>query len=208
MHIVEVGLRQGLVHPITCVPDLIALETDTREWNSKLAHHLWWTWMKSKMTHIIIFCDHVNLVVPTSETSFQVSRIFWKPRWPSDADQKKKDGLQMSYIFIKSMAGSSEYSENPKVQLEVPDSMKGVFGSSSFNYARLGISRIYELIRGNRVSRNKSMSSVVRKFDTPMWNHAAIPFLMWVFFFFALVRKGIYIKTGTKRPSKQTIERL
>ena len=38
--IVEVVLRQGLVHPITCVPYLIALETDPLEANQKLAHHL------------------------------------------------------------------------------------------------------------------------------------------------------------------------
>ncbi|MED6181067.1 hypothetical protein PIB30_015983 [Stylosanthes scabra] len=40
LKIVEVVLRQGLVHPITCVPYLIALETDPLELNSKLAHHL------------------------------------------------------------------------------------------------------------------------------------------------------------------------
>ena len=40
MQIVEVVLRQGLVHPITCVPYLIALEADPVEANSKLAHHL------------------------------------------------------------------------------------------------------------------------------------------------------------------------
>lgn len=40
LQIVEVVLRQGLVHPITCVPYLIALETDPLESNSKLAHHL------------------------------------------------------------------------------------------------------------------------------------------------------------------------
>lgn len=40
MQIVEIVLRQGLVHPITCVPFLIALETDPQEGNSKLAHHL------------------------------------------------------------------------------------------------------------------------------------------------------------------------
>lgn len=38
--IVEIVLRQGLVHPITCVPYLIALETDPEEVNSKLAHTL------------------------------------------------------------------------------------------------------------------------------------------------------------------------
>lgn len=40
LQIVEVVLRQGLVHPITCVPFLIALETDPLEANSTLAHHL------------------------------------------------------------------------------------------------------------------------------------------------------------------------
>ncbi|CAM0905131.1 unnamed protein product [Alopecurus aequalis] len=40
LKIVEIVLRQGLVHPITCVPHLIALETDPVEGNSKLAHHL------------------------------------------------------------------------------------------------------------------------------------------------------------------------
>ncbi|KAK9118958.1 hypothetical protein Scep_017051 [Stephania cephalantha] len=40
LKIVEVVLRQGLVHPITCVPYLIALETDLLESNWKLAHHL------------------------------------------------------------------------------------------------------------------------------------------------------------------------
>lgn len=36
----EIVLRQGLVHPITCVPFLIALETDPLEANVKLAHQL------------------------------------------------------------------------------------------------------------------------------------------------------------------------
>lgn len=40
LQIVEIVLRQGLVHPITCVPYLIALEADPLESNSKLAHHL------------------------------------------------------------------------------------------------------------------------------------------------------------------------
>lgn len=40
VQIVEIVLRQGLVHPITCVPYLVALETDPLEVNSKLAHLL------------------------------------------------------------------------------------------------------------------------------------------------------------------------
>lgn len=36
----EVVLRQGLVHPITCVPYLIALVADPQDANAKLAHHL------------------------------------------------------------------------------------------------------------------------------------------------------------------------
>lgn len=51
--IVEVVLRQGLVHPITCVPSLIALETDPEEVNSKLAHHLLMN-MNEKYTLFIV----------------------------------------------------------------------------------------------------------------------------------------------------------
>ncbi|KAI8011546.1 Sister chromatid cohesion protein SCC2 [Camellia lanceoleosa] len=119
MKIVEIVLRQGLVHPTTCVPYLIALETGPEEANSMLAHHL-----------------------------------------------------------LMNMNENSENS-NPKVQLKVPDSMKGKFDNGSFNYARLGVSRIHKLIRGNRVSRNKFMSRVVCKFDTPSWNPSVIPFLMY-----------------------------
>ncbi|KAI8534083.1 hypothetical protein RHMOL_Rhmol10G0060800 [Rhododendron molle] len=143
--IVEIVLRQGLVHPITCVPFLIALETDPQEGNSKLAHHLL-----------------MNM----------------NEKYPAFFESRLGDGLQMSFIFIRSMAGSSE-NPNTRVQLKVPESMKGTFESGSFNYARLGVSRIYKLIRGNRISRNKFMSSVVRKFDTPIWNNSVIPFLMY-----------------------------
>ncbi|KAI8548414.1 hypothetical protein RHMOL_Rhmol07G0271800 [Rhododendron molle] len=143
--IVEIVLRQGLVHPITCVPFLIALETDPQEGNSKLTHHLL-----------------MNM----------------NEKYPAFFERRLGDGLQMSLIFIRSMAGSSE-NPNTRVQLKVPESMKGTFESGSFNYARLGVSRIYKLIRGNRISRNKFMSSVVRKFDTPIWNNSVIPFLMY-----------------------------
>ncbi|XAR51675.1 hypothetical protein NMG60_11006373 [Bertholletia excelsa] len=143
--IVEIVLRQGLVHPITCVPYLIALETDPLEATSKLAHHLL-----------------MNM----------------NEKYPAFFESRLGDGLQMSFLFISSMVGSSE-NPNPKAQIKVPDSMKGKVDNGSFTYARLGVCRIYKLIRGNRLSRNKFMSSVVRKFDTPSWNHYVVPFLMY-----------------------------
>ncbi|OWM83476.1 hypothetical protein CDL15_Pgr012957 [Punica granatum] len=42
--------------------------------------------------------------------------------------------------------------------------------------ARVGVSRIYMLIRGNQVSRNKFMASIMRKFDNPAWNDSVVPF--------------------------------
>ncbi|KAA8530427.1 hypothetical protein F0562_005136 [Nyssa sinensis] len=146
LKIVEVVLRQGLVHPITCVPYLIALETDPQEVNSKLAHHLL-----------------MNM----------------NEKYPAFFESRLGDGLQMSFIFIQSMSASSPENSNPKFQSKLPSNMKGKSDSGSFAYARLGVSRIYKLIRGNRVSRNKFMSSVVRKFDTPSWNSSVIPFLMY-----------------------------
>lgn len=140
LKIVEIALRQGLVHPITCVPCLIALETDPQEVNSKLAHHLL-----------------MNM----------------NEKYPAFFESRLGDGLQMSFIFIQSMTGISPERFQSKA------SVKGKSEGGSFAYARLGVSRIYKLIRGNRVSRNKFMSSVVRKFDTPRWNDSVIPFLMY-----------------------------
>ncbi|KAF6145287.1 hypothetical protein GIB67_041482 [Kingdonia uniflora] len=57
--------------------------------------------------------------------------------------------------------------------------MKAKSDGNTFVHARLGVSRIYKLIRGNRVSRNKFLSSIVRKFDSPSCNQSVIPFLMY-----------------------------
>ncbi|KAJ4973526.1 hypothetical protein NE237_006700 [Protea cynaroides] len=143
LKIVEAVLRQGLVHPITCVPYLIALETDPQEVNTKLAHHLL-----------------MNM----------------NEKYPAFFESRLGDGLQMSFGFIQLMTGNSlEYANQNKVH----GNLKGRSDGGSLNYARLGVSRIYKLIRGNHVSRNKFMSSIVRKFDSPSGNHSLIPFLMY-----------------------------
>ncbi|KAJ6843346.1 nipped-B-like protein [Iris pallida] len=38
---------------------------------------------------------------------------------------------------------------------------------------------MYRLIRGNRISRNKFMHSIVRKFESGTWNYASVPFLVY-----------------------------
>ncbi|CAA3017388.1 nipped-B isoform X1 [Olea europaea subsp. europaea] len=143
LKIVEIVLRQGLVHPITCVPYLIALETDPLEVNSKLAHHLL-----------------MNM----------------NEKYPSFFESRLGDGLQLSFIFIQTMNQGSLENLNLKAQSRLSNNMKG---KSDTAYARLGVSRIYKLIRGNRISRNKFMSSVLRKFETPSWNDSVIPFLIY-----------------------------
>ncbi|KAK6928115.1 Sister chromatid cohesion C-terminal domain [Dillenia turbinata] len=144
LKIVEVVLRQGLVHPITCVPYLVALETDPQEVNTKLAHHLL-----------------MNM----------------NEKYPAFFESRLGDGLQMSFLFMESLTNHGYL--NPKVQSKVPGHVKGKTDGGSFAYSKLGVSRIYKLIRGNRISRNKFMSSVVRKFDMPSWNDLAIPFLIY-----------------------------
>ncbi|KAL5741371.1 hypothetical protein ACOSP7_028103 [Xanthoceras sorbifolium] len=146
LKIVEIVLRQGLVHPITCVPYLIALETDPLEVNSKLAHHLL-----------------MNM----------------NEKYPAFFESRLGDGLQMSFTFIQTLSSGSPESPNQKLQSKAPGNMKGKSDAVSLTQGRLGVSRIYKLIRGNRNSRNKFMSSIVRKFDNPCWNNSVIPFLMY-----------------------------
>ncbi|KAK7271858.1 hypothetical protein RJT34_28101 [Clitoria ternatea] len=143
LKIVEIVLRQGLVHPITCVPYLIALETDPLESNSKLAHHLL-----------------MNM----------------NEKYPAFFESRLGDGLQMSFMFIQSISSSSENVDH-KSQSKIPASGKGKPEAGSLAQARLGVSRIYKLIRGSRISRNKFMSSIVRKFDNPRWSKLVISFL-------------------------------
>ncbi|PPD97068.1 hypothetical protein GOBAR_DD05928 [Gossypium barbadense] len=146
LKIVEVVLRQGLVHPITCVPCLIALETDPLDVNQKLAHHLL-----------------MNM----------------NEKYPAFFESRLGDGLQLSFIFMRSISGNAHENPNEKSQSKLPGNLKGKSDAGSLTQARLGVSRIYKLIRGNRVARNKFMSSIVRKFDTPIWNDSVIPFLMY-----------------------------
>ncbi|XP_073147222.1 sister chromatid cohesion protein SCC2 isoform X2 [Henckelia pumila] len=146
LKIVEVVLRQGLVHPITCVPYLIALETDPQEVNSKLAHHLL-----------------MNM----------------NEKYPAFFESRLGDGLQLSFMFIHSMNDSIAEIPNHKLHSIVSNSVKGRSDAGTSAYARLGVSRIYKLIRTNRVSRNRFMFSVVRKFEMPRFNNYVIPFLMY-----------------------------
>ncbi|GFQ01435.1 nipped-b-like protein [Phtheirospermum japonicum] len=142
-HIVEIVLRQGLVHPISCVPHLIALETDPQEVNSNLAHHLL-----------------MNM----------------NEKYPAFCESRLGDGLQLSFIFIHSM--NSEI-PNLKAQARLSNYAKGKSDGGSSNLAKHGVARIYKLIRGNRVSRNRFMSSVVHKFETPAWSDSVVPFLIY-----------------------------
>ncbi|XP_031407003.1 sister chromatid cohesion protein SCC2 isoform X3 [Punica granatum] len=144
LKIVEVVLRQGLVHPITCVPYLIALETDPQEANSKLAHHLL-----------------MNM----------------NEKYPAFFESRLGDGLQMSFIFIQVINGASS-EDASQSNFKGPGNTRGKSDGAALAQARLGVSRIYKLIRGNRVSRNKFMASIVRKFDNPAWNDSVVPFLM------------------------------
>lgn len=99
-------------------------------------------------------------------------------RYPAFFESRLGDGLQLSFIFMQSICSISPENLNQKHQSKAAGNLKGKSEGSSLTQARLGVSRIYKLIRGNRVSRNKFMSSIVRKFDNPSWSNSVIPFLM------------------------------
>lgn len=75
------------------------------------------------------------------------------------------------------MNGVALDNSNLKAQGRIFNTTKGKPDGSSM-HARHGVARIYKLIRGNRVSRNRFMSSVVNKFEMPTWSDSVIPFLM------------------------------
>ncbi|PKU66619.1 sister chromatid cohesion protein SCC2 isoform X2 [Dendrobium catenatum] len=135
LKIVEIVLRQGLVHPMTSVPCLIALESDPLEVNSKLAH---------------------QLLMNMNE------------KYPSFFECRLGDGLQMSFKFIQSIAKNVG-----------SNNARGKFDAVVIAHIRQGISRIYRLIRGNRISRNKFMHSIVRKFESGYGYIPSVSFLLY-----------------------------
>ncbi|XP_065037401.1 sister chromatid cohesion protein SCC2-like [Musa acuminata AAA Group] len=137
LKIVEIVLRQGLVHPITCVPYLIALEIDPLDVNSKLAHHLL-----------------MNM----------------NEKYPAFFESRLGDGLQMSFKFVQCIASNHNL---------VSGLQKGKSDGTPIAYVRPGISRIYRLIRGNRIARNKFIHSIVRKFESGGGNYLPIGFLVY-----------------------------
>jgi len=142
LKVVEIVLRQGLVHPMTCVPQLIALEVDQLESNWKLAHRL---------------LMHMN------------------EKYPSFFESRLGDGLQLSFSFIQSGAA---YSVQEACSIK-PTVLKAKEISSAAVFAKSGIARIYKLIRSNRNSRNKFLSSVIRKFDSGASGIQSVPFLVY-----------------------------
>lgn len=84
----------------------------------------------------------------------------------------------MSFIFMQSISQvTSEANQSLQQKGSTNMSAKNDNTSSTLTQARLGVSRIYKLIRGNRISRNKFMTSIVRKFDIPTWSGSVISFL-------------------------------
>lgn len=67
---------------------------------------------------------------------------------------------------------------NNKSPAKLFNHVKGKAEVGSSTFARHGVARIYKLIRGNRISRNRFMSSIVHKFETPTCSDSVIPFLM------------------------------
>ena len=101
-------------------------------------------------------------------------------RYPSFFESRLGDGLQLSFKFIQSGASTSPQTQ---VTPKTPGSLRSKLDATSAFSAKAGISRAYKLIRGSRISRNKFISSVVRKFDVSAWGHLSLSFLVYVLLF-------------------------
>ena len=124
---------------------------------------------------VILWLDFTIFYIFRSSSVGALTPLDISIRYPAFFESRLGDGLQMSFIFMQSISQVySESNQNPQQK----GSGKNDHTSSSLTQARLGVSRIYKLIRGNRISRNKFMTSIVRKFDNPTWSGSVISFLM------------------------------
>jgi cohesin loading factor subunit SCC2 len=97
-------------------------------------------------------------------------------RYPLFFESRLGDGLLLSFAFIQSGAANCVQRASPVK----PTAIKPKDPSSPASFAKPGISRIYKLIRSSRNSRNKFLSSVIRKFDFGASGIQSVPFLVYV----------------------------
>ncbi|GJP42691.1 hypothetical protein CLOM_g2230 [Closterium sp. NIES-68] len=146
LKLVEIVLHQGLVLPVTCVPQLIALQVDPDETTWKTAHHL------------------LSLINDRWGNYRFIENRF------SDG-MRLAYGFMRALSAALSNAHPSPAIKTPnKAKPDVPSpaipsAAAHAASAKLLGIARDGLGRVYKLIRGNRSARNNILLSIIRKFD-------------------------------------------
>ncbi|CAI5474211.1 unnamed protein product [Closterium sp. Yama58-4] len=146
LKLVEIVLNQGLVLPVTCVPQLIALQVDPDETTWKTSHHLlslindrWgnYRFIENRFTDGMRLAYGFMRALSAHPTNTQSNPAM---KTPTKADSNAS----------RTASGPATHAANAKL----------------LGLAREGLGRVYKLIRGNRSSRNNIFLSIIRKFDS------------------------------------------
>ncbi|CAI7820732.1 unnamed protein product [Closterium sp. NIES-53] len=145
LKLVEIVLNQGLVLPVTCVPQLIALQVDPDETTWKTSHHLlslindrWgnYRFIENRFTDGMRLAYGFMRALSAHPTYTQSNPAI---KTPTKADPNSP----------RTTSSPATHAANAKL----------------LGQAREGLGRVYKLIRGNRSSRNNILLSILRKFD-------------------------------------------
>jgi len=122
------------------------------------------------------FCPFAQVITFGGLSAFCIHLINLCNRYPSFFESRLGDGLLYSFAFIQSGAANC-------VQCATavkPTALYSKDPSTPASFAKPGISRLYKLIRYARNSRNKFLTSVIRKFDFAVSGLQSFPFLVYV----------------------------
>lgn len=123
------------------------------------------------------FCPFAMVIIFEGLSTIYINLRNLYCRYPSFFESRLGDGLLLSFAFIQSGAAGCVQRASPMKATATKPNDPG----SPASFAKPGISRIYKLIRSSRNSRNKFLSSVIRKFDFGASGIQSIPFLMYVY---------------------------
>ncbi|CAI5971253.1 unnamed protein product [Closterium sp. NIES-64] len=145
LKLVEIVLNQGLVLPVTCVPQLIALQVDPDETTWKTSHHL--------LSLINDRWGNYRFIENRFTDGMRLAYGFMRALSGHPTNTQSNPAIKTP---TKADPNSPRTTSSPATHAA---------SAKLLGLAREGLGRVYKLIRGNRSSRNNILLSILRKFD-------------------------------------------
>eukprot|EP00899_Mesostigma_viride_P002145 jgi/Mesvir1/11931/Mv00267-RA.1 len=157
LKVVELCLRNGLVHPISCVAQLVALEADADERVAKLAHRLV-MYLEEKYPAFL-----ENRLADGLLMAYKLQAVQRKQAQP----QRGSGGKSPASTPGRPQRSQTTPNHGADNDSNLENGAGGAGGELILcsESAREGVGRVYKMLQAKKTSRNKFLSSIIHKFE-------------------------------------------